>query len=325
MDVSIVIVSYNTCDLLGQCLRSIYSLKSDLEIEVVVVDNASSDGSQEMCKVEFTEVDLIENSENNRYAIANNQGWQVTSGRNILFLNSDTIVLDGAIEAMSNVLDTNDMAGGCSCKLLNDDGSLQRNLKRDPTLINQMYCDTLFRGMRLIRQPWSSYQMKSFDYNGTCAVGNASGAVLMVKIDILEKTGGMDEGFPFYFEDTDMCRKVWESGSELWYTAKGQIVHLGGGSSESDAMKPELKYFFYFGLLRYLRKYYGKNKTLLFCLFWKPLVVLMHLWRIIWNSLRCSIYNLVGKKDHQLTKKYSLRARTSGSFLMHYFLKFIFT
>jgi GT2 family glycosyltransferase len=323
IDVSIVIVNYNTRDLLEKCLESIYSSVTGIQIDVVVVDNNSEDNSLQMCIRKFPEVKLIQNSENKRYAIANNQGWQAMTGSNILFLNSDTIVLEGAIEAMVKLLELNSMIGGCSCKLLNGDGSLQRNLTEDPTIWNQLYCHTFLSSIKLIRKPWSSYHMKGFDFNCECKVSNVFGSVLMVKRGLLEKIDGMDEGFPFYFEDTDLCRRLCELGSELWYTPKGQIIHFGGGSSEANTKKPELSFHFYYGLLRYLRKYHNKNTVFCFCLLWKPMVLITYFCSFLWNCLRFSIYYVIGKREHRSVKKYLFKLRASSLFLVRYFVDFL--
>ncbi len=323
MDISVVIVSYNTCNLLRECLCSITERAIDLEVETIVVDNASCDGSQEMCRCEFPAVRLIENFENKRYAIANNQGWRVARGRNILFLNSDAVILNGALEAMSGLLDANDKAGACGCRLLNEDGTLQPSVRRHPTIMDHICIDTFLSSLTFFKKKRTLYKRQDFDYDREAAVDNISGAAVMVKRHVLEEIEGFDEKYLFYYEDTDLCRRIRISGREIWYTPAGRIIHYGGGSSEVQDLKPQLKYYFCYGTERYIKKYYPAGKAVLFCVIWKPLVILRHLYRIVWNGLRYAVLVVVGKGKKRLAQKSIARAKTSCVFICRYSLRFL--
>jgi len=147
MDVSVIIVSWNTRDILQDCLESVYAQTRGVSFEVIVVDNASSDGSVEMVRSQLQQVTLVANRDNRGFAAANNQGMQIARGRYILLLNSDTVVLDGAIQKVVAFADQHPEAAVVGCRVLNRDGTLQQSCFKYPSLLNLL----LFQNMFLIR------------------------------------------------------------------------------------------------------------------------------------------------------------------------------
>jgi len=273
MDVSVIIANYNTRQLLIQCLESVYSSTNDLEIEIVVVDNASTDDSVEHIIKNFPKVRLIENNDNMRFAAANNQGIAIATGRFALFLNSDTIVHKGAISAMAYELSKTEKAGACGCRLLNKDGSLQRSVRSFPTFGSMLHRHTIAKFFGVLGHTRRRYKMPHFTYDQITTVDQVTGAVMMVKADLLKKIGPMDENLDFYFEETDLCYRIKQAGYEVYFVPDGKITHLGGGSSKFEGVH-KFRAFYFKSLLYYFRKHKGRIKTALFSLVFKPGVCL---------------------------------------------------
>lgn len=243
--VSIVIVNFNTRELLRDCLLSLRVTAPNSEI--VVVDNASADGSQEMVRTEFagTKTKLIENGENLGFSAANNAGIRQAQGRLILLLNSDTIVKPGAVAAMTEFLDAHPDVGGVTCRLLNTDGSIQACVsgRPGPTMLffRLFGLSRLVRGDRARRAlaRWFPFLVGStvrgyldpYTAKLPIEVENISGACLMLRREAIEQVGLLDENFFMYFEDMDYCLRLRSAGWKLYYVPSGTIVHLVGQSS----------------------------------------------------------------------------------------------
>jgi len=205
LDLSIIIVSYNTKDLLKQCLDSIYGKVQDISFEIFVVDNNSQDGSPKMVKNLFPKVKLIENKENKGFASANNLAIKKSKGRYVLLLNSDTIVLPGSLSRMKQFMDETPRAGATGCKLINPDGSLQ----------------SFGRGLKRIRG------------KGVREVDWVEAACFMVRQRVIDEIGLMDENFFFYSEDMDWCRRMRLAGWKIFCISRAKVIHYGRGSTEA--------------------------------------------------------------------------------------------
>ena len=234
IDLSIIIVNWNTRDLLEQCLSSVYATTHDIPFEVFVVDNASSDGSVEIVRERFPEVQLIENEENLGFAKANNQAIRESKGRYILLLNSDTVVLSGAIERMIEFMDGHPEAGAVGAKLLNPDGSFQASYNDFPTPLSEL---VLLAGLsRVVYNPYyPSYPPDLSNERRECDwVG---GACLMVRKEAIEEVGLLDENYFMYVEEVDWCYRLRKAGWKVYYLPEAQIVHWGGQSSRRERGK----------------------------------------------------------------------------------------
>ena len=232
MDLSIIIVNWNSKEYLKRCLNSIYSQSIRLIYEIIVVDNASFDGCDRILKDEFPDVIFIQIKKNIGFGKANNLGFQHTSGRNLLFLNPDTEILGPAIYTMYHYLEKIPDAGAAGCTLLNSDQSIQTScVQTFPTILNQIldieYLKVLFPNLRF----WGINPLLS--YNGIPQkVEVVSGACLMVKRDIFEKIDKFTTDYFMYTEDIDLCYKVQNAGYIVYYISDAQVVHYGGGSSK---------------------------------------------------------------------------------------------
>lgn len=243
-DLSIVIVNWNTRDLLAQCLQSVYDTTGSLDFEVVVVDNASTDGSQAMVRNHFPQAQLIENQKNEGFARANNQAICASRGRYILLLNSDTIVQLGALEAMVHFADRHPEAGIVGCKLLNADGSLQPSWAQFPTFWSEL----MGRNFRKWR-PMADDQAFEVDWVG--------GACLLARRKAIEMVGLLDEDFFMYSEETDWCFRVVRNGWKVCFLPGTGVIHFGGGSSRRASDKTLVQ--LYQSKLRFFHKHYGPS------------------------------------------------------------------
>lgn len=229
MELSVIIVSYNTKDLLKQAIQSI-RLKSNWEL--IVVDNASSDGSVEMMKKEFPHALLIENKENLGFAKANNQGIHVAKGKFVLLLNSDTKVLENSLGELPAFLRANPRIGIASGQLQNENGSIQPQGGFLPRLSNiafwMLFLDDIpIVGKRL--WPYHVNDPKAFTVERR--VGWVGGTAMMIRRKVLEKVGLLNEDIFMYGEDVEYCLRAHKAGFEVAITPKTKILHLGQRSS----------------------------------------------------------------------------------------------
>ena len=231
MDLSIVIVNWNTREMLRDCLESVRSQIHGVQAQVIVIDNASKDGSVAMVAEKFPEVRLIANLENRGFAAANNQGFDGVSGRHVLLLNSDTIVHGDVLKRSVEYLDTHADVGMMGCKVLNTDGSTQMTCSRFPTFSN-LLMQTL--GVNRLGGRFSGrYQMLDWARDSERDVEVVSGCYLMVRASVIEEIGYLDEAFFCYGEETDWCRRCQNAGWQLKFAPVGEITHFGSGSTRS--------------------------------------------------------------------------------------------
>lgn len=230
MDLSILIVNWNTRELLRDCLQSVYAGLGALRAEVIVVDNASADGSADMVDACFSRATLIRNDANVGFAAANNQAMKIARGRHLLLLNSDTIVHGDVLSRSVQYLDENSQVGMMGCKVLNADGTTQMTCSRYPSFLNLLLQTT--GANRVARIPWlQRYQMLDWQRDDERPVEVVSGCYLMIRRAALDAIGGMDESFFLYGEETDWCRRCADAGWDLRFAPVGTITHFGSGSS----------------------------------------------------------------------------------------------
>lgn len=238
-DLSIVIVEWNTVDMLRDCLASVYANDGGLNLQVIVVDNASSDGSPEMVEAEFPQVTQIRNADNRGFAAANNQGFEICTGRHILLLNSDTYVLGDVLAASVRYLDENPEVGTMGCRVLNPDRTMQRTCSMWPRLLDLLFMSS---GLWKLKRPefFGRYQMTHWQRDTTREVEVISGCYMMLRREVLEQVGPLDENFFFFGEETDWCRRMQDAGWRLMFTPVGEIVHYGSASARKLNHKRDL-------------------------------------------------------------------------------------
>jgi GT2 family glycosyltransferase len=254
VDLSVVIVSWNVRDLLQACLESLRPAWERTWAEVIVVDNASTDGTPDLVREEYPAVRLIANQANRGFGAANNQGMAASSGRLILLLNPDTVVLPGALETLAAFLDAQPRAGLAAPRLRNPDGTLQRNAFRFPGL-RQVALDLFPLHPRLVESALNGRYRREPRAAQPFAIDHPLGAAMMVRREIWEETGGFDEDYFMYAEEVDWCWRIREAGWTIWQVPAAEIVHYGGQSTRQapDWMFIELWRARY----RFFRRHHG--------------------------------------------------------------------
>jgi N-acetylglucosaminyl-diphospho-decaprenol L-rhamnosyltransferase len=238
--VSIVIVNWNTRNLLLECLASIQAYSS--QCEVVVVDNGSTDGSVSALRSEFPNVIVIDRAKNEGYARANMAGFRAASGEYILFLNSDTLIPNGAIDNLVAFLECRPRIAACGPRLLQPDGKAQPfAFGNDPTLRYLLARACARIGMRAPLHDWETSEVQNVDW--------VSGACLLIRRSAFEQIGGFDEQMFMYFEDNDICLRLRKAGWGVAYNPHVAIAHIGGASLCDSSRRrryyyQSLRYFF---------------------------------------------------------------------------------
>jgi GT2 family glycosyltransferase len=234
MDLSIIIVNWNSAQYLRKCLATVYGNTENLEFEVIVVDNASYDGCAEMLATDFPQVQFVQSEANTGFASANNLGFERSTGRYLLFLNPDTEVTGRAVSALLAVLETLSDAGVAGARLLNSDGSVQTScIQRFPSILNQAIDTDLLRNAFPKWRIWGTWPLLE-KQPGPVAVEVISGACMMVSRAAFERVGRMTPDYFMYSEDVDLCFKLQEAGLKNYYCDDAIVVHHGGGSTASS-------------------------------------------------------------------------------------------
>ena len=230
-DLSIITVNTNNRKILEECLASIQKNTHQISFDIIVTDNASTDGSREMIKTKFPLVRLIENTENLGFIKASNQGLKIAKSRYSMLLNDDTIVRDGALDKLVEFMDNHPEAGACGAKLLNIDGTIQRQ--------------------------GGIFGSKFYLSHKPIPVDFVIGAALVVRGEVIDKVGIMDENLFFYNDDLDWCLSIRKAGYKIYFVPEAEIIHYGGYSSRRT-FKRRLFVEGFKGGLYFCRKHYGE-------------------------------------------------------------------
>lgn len=253
LDLSIIIVNWNTRDLLANCLQSVYDTVRGLAFEVIVVDNASTDGSAEMVRERFPQVRLIENTENVGFAKANNQAMKESSGRYVILLNSDTLVQPDALATLVAFMDDHPEAGACGPCLLNADGSLQPSCH--PFLTAEREFWRLVFLDRFMRR--ASYPIHRWGLTRPRKVDVIKGACLALRQESLFQVGLFDERYFIYSEEMDLCYRLCQAGWCIYWVPEARVVHFGGQSTRQEA--DEMYIYLYRSKAQFQRKFWGER------------------------------------------------------------------
>ncbi len=258
MDISIIIVNWNTKHLLLDCIGSLLSNKNCYKTEIIVVDNGSTDGSRQAIREHFPEVKLIWNKSNVGFAKANNTGIKASTGRYMALVNTDIVAGKGCLEQMCRYMDQNPSIGILGPKLLWPDMSLQISCRRFPTLWNN-FCPAigltrLFDHVRF----FSDEHMRYFGHDSICDVDALMGAFMLVRKKAIDQVGMLDELFFFYCEEIDWCKRFHNASWRVAFFPQAQAVHYSGASS---SMQPtEFKQNLILSNYKFWKKLYGRFK-----------------------------------------------------------------
>lgn len=255
IDVSVIIVSWNTQALLKSCLESIRMRAGDVNLEIIVVDNASSDGSSKMVKREFPDVKLLQNSTNGGYAAAVNMGLLIGKGRYFLVLNSDTEIFDRAIEKCVGYSDEHPDVAVTGCQVWEDETTVQITCFQFPSLLNLILetcgLNRLFRHNRFFGREW----MVWWDRDSERVVDVVSGMFMLVRCEAVEQVGPMDEDYFLLFEETDWCYRFHRAGWKNAFWPGARIMHVHGGSQSIKQVNVKMMVQFRKSMLIFFRKH----------------------------------------------------------------------
>lgn len=231
-DLSVCIVNWNTRNHLKACLESLYAHADALELQVIVVDNASSDSSAAMVRESFPQVQLIANEDNEGYARGNNQALMQVSAEYALLLNPDTRVQEKTLRELLACVERHPRAGGVAPKLVYPDGRLQYSCRSFPTPDVVFYEVTGLSRLAPRSRRFGKYRMTWWDYNDERPVDQPMASALLLRMAALREVGLFDEAFPIFFNDVDLCKRLWDAGWEIWFTPRAVMTHFHGASTQ---------------------------------------------------------------------------------------------
>ena len=253
MDLSIVILNYQTFELTKNTINSIFEYEYPFSYEVLLVDNASGDDSLSRLKDYFKDnVIFIESRENNGFAAGNNQALKIAKGKYQLLLNSDTIVWENTLESIYYYMEKHTDVGATGCRVLLENGDLDKACKRSfPNVKNSFF--------RLFHIPTKSkddnYNLDSLPDDGVYEIDCLTGAFMFIRKEALDEVGFLDETFFMYGEDIDLCFRIKQAGWKIVYYGKSKITHFKGASRKKQ--KSELIYEFYRAMYVYYKKHHA--------------------------------------------------------------------
>lgn len=284
MDLSVIIVNWNTKKLLEDCLTSIFKFSESVSFEVIVVDNGSTDASSDMVKKKFPQVKLILNKDNLGFTKANNQGIKIAKGDFVLLLNSDTYLVENSLKKMVEEARNVNNLGALGPKLLNEDKTIQQSAGFLPNMPQIFFWMTFIDDLPL------GYLLKPFHvdhdsfYNKTQIVGWVTGAAILVPKKIIKEVGALDEKIFMYGEDVEWSARIQKAGHKIFFSPTTKIVHIGRGSHNKISQAAFIGE--YQGLIYFYKKYRGALPLQILRLFLK-----------MGALLRIVIFGILGRKE----------------------------
>ncbi len=295
MNISVIIINYNTRDLLLECIRSVTSQKRMFKMEVIVVDNGSTDGSQHSVRVMFPEVQVIQNNTNLGFSKANNIGILKSSGRYVCLVNSDVRVIDNCLQRLMTYMDNNLSIGLIGPKILNPDMTLQVSCKKFPSHWNNF---TSALGLNIIftNSPFfSDEDMRYFKHDKIQLVDWLAGCVLFVRRTAINDVGLLDDRFFIYLEEVDWCKRFKQHGWNVLFYPGAVAIHHHGASTSKDPTRFALEHQKAF--LKYWKKHNGLFSVMLIHI----ILLLNYVVRIfLRGALYCLFNSLRPKLGHKI-------------------------
>lgn len=294
MDLSIIIVSFNTREKLRKCLRSIFDSQTKYSFEVFVVDNSSSDGSAEMVEVEYKEVKLMRNDENVGFSRANNQVLRRIyksskhQARYILLLNSDIIVMPDTFQKMIEYMDANPDTGIASCRVEKPDGRLDLASRRSFPDPARAFFRLSGLALWFPKSRLASYNLTYLPEDEITEVDSVMGAFLLTRRSLVDKIGLLDENFFMYGEDLDWCWRAKAVGARIMFAPVTKVIHDKGSSSRK--VSSDMIYEFHRAMKVFYDKYYRKKYGYVTNFFVTFGIWARYLLKLLENSLRSEKY-----------------------------------
>src|SRR5271165_2289293 len=296
--VSVIIVSWNARDYLMQCLASVSAEACRYPTEIIVFDNASSDGSADAVAARYPNVRLIRNTENLGFAKANNIAVSASTGRYLCFVNSDVKLLPHSISGLVDFCEAHANVGMAGPRIVGGDGKLQRSCRGFPTVWN-MFCralalDTLFPR----NKAFTGYKLYHWPQDSPRPVDILNGCFWLVRREALNQVGPLDEEFFMYAEDMDWCKRFWTQGWQVFFVPSAEANHCGGASTSNSALR------FYIEMQKANLKYWVKHHS------WSGVasyfvILCLH------QSLRATVYYAAALLKRRARQTYQYKARRS--------------
>jgi GT2 family glycosyltransferase len=263
MELSIIILNYNTRDFLLPCIKGIVEHTHDIDYEILVVDNASTDGSVEYVNQKLTSrferVKLITSKKNRGYAAGMNLGIKQSHGTYVIVMNSDIAIWENSFKKMIEFMDANPHVGIAGPRLLSPDNSLQYFVYKFPSPQVLLYRRTPLSRFQFARRAIHKYLMTSWDHKDNRKVDWVQGSCMIVRKDAIKQVGLMDERYFLFLEDTDWCRRFWKTKWEVWYLATVEIIHYHGRASNVGkfymALFNKLSWIHVWSAIKYFKKW----------------------------------------------------------------------
>jgi GT2 family glycosyltransferase len=266
INISIIIVSYNTCALTAACVQSILFYETNVRYEIIIVDNNSSDNSVASLRNSFPSLNIIALERNVGFAAANNVGIKNACGEYLLFLNPDTLFLEPVLSAMIEFLENHDHATMVGCRILNPDGSFQRSFFPLTSLLYVFWISFFIERIVPITRVQNKWRIGTIQPGMATIVDRLLGAFMVIRRSSMDELGYFDESFFMYSEEEDLCFRIKKNGGKVWYNPKVSIIHYGGQSTHNDMYSSVVnanKSRFYF-----IRKHHKIGYRIIFSLFW---------------------------------------------------------
>ncbi len=292
MDVSVVIVTYNCQAFIGRCINSLLVSRAHLDLEIIVVDNASDDTTAELLRTYFPNIKVIQNKINLGFTKANNQGIKEAKGRFIFILNPDTELFGGSLEEMIIFLDRNSTCGILGPKLLDKDGKIQLSCRAFPSysaaffnrysLLTRMFPRSKYAD-RYLKTNWPHDTIQEVDW--------VSGAAMVIRKECLEEIGSFDEGFFIYCEDTDICKRARDKGWKVFYYPGLYFTHFVGGTLKRTSFLAIL--WHHQSIWHYYKKHLKVN------ILWDAFIFAVIFMRAVFFGCVCLMSNLMVLKNNK--------------------------
>lgn len=274
VQLSISIVNTNNKPLLKDCLQSIYDNTLKTSFEIIVVDNASTDGSVEMLEKDFPDVICIKNFQREGYGFSHNRAVEVAKGKYILIFNEDMIIGKNALDLMVSRMDIDNTIGALGCKLLNPDGSLQHSCFKFPTLGSELY-EALFPYTYIHKNSTTRAKMYYWDHNDERDVDIIMGCCMLIPRSVIDEVGAFDTQFFVYSEEFDWCKRIKEAGYRITFFPEAEIIHYGGQTSKTMSVRMHLV------MMESKYKYYKKHNGFVYAMLVNVIIGLSAIIRIL--------------------------------------------
>jgi GT2 family glycosyltransferase len=270
MDISIIIVTWNSQDFIRNCLDSIFLLGDRVSREIIVVDNGSSDETAKIVREFYPGVNLIENKGNLGYAKANNQGIEGAQGRYVLLLNPDTQLTENSLSSMYEFMERDPRAGALGPKLLNPDKSTQPSCREFPDFSNLIWEFTVLSRLFPDSKTFGGWRMGYFAFDRPREVDQPMGSCLMLRKGTLDEVGLFDEEFAMFFNDVDLCYRIKNAGWKIYFHPDAQVIHHKGASTRK--VKRRMIWLSHLAFYKFFKKHRkGSADRFLLLLFSVPL------------------------------------------------------